>query len=128
MKIINKLPSALATFAAFGVLFGSTSSHAIDGEKVCSRVKTCVLESMEGQDVPQNMKDMLIGQLDSQCIDGYKAEEQKLIDAGLEDEANACAADMLKLSCPELMDPNQAKQLKSCQDFEEKRLAAGLEE
>ena len=104
------------------------SADQIKGEQVCDKLKTCALESLEGEDAPEQMKQVLMTQLDTQCAQSFSDKEQAFVDAGLVDQANACIDEMLSMSCQELMVSGNANKSKACKEFKDASKEAGIED
>ncbi len=91
----------------------------IKGTEVCQKVKSCALEVLGTQEIPEQAKQGILTQLDTQCAKSFSEREQSIKDAGLVDQANACADEMIALPCGELLSPDVLTNSKVCAAFEE---------
>ncbi len=105
-----------------------TSADEIKGRDVCEKMKTCVVETMVANDTPKATLDMIVSQLENQCLSSYEEKDKLIADAGLKKQANACAKDMIEMPCEELMTVGQSNSIESCQAFEEASKKAGIQE
>ncbi len=125
--IFFKFKATLTVSLVAAILCAQTAKAEIKGKQVCARLKVCALESLEGQQIHQEVKDRLMSQLNAQCLDSFRAREQRIIDAGLQSQANACASQMLALPCDELLSPSGRDATKACAEFNEAAKKAGIE-
>ncbi|GAA6136741.1 hypothetical protein NBRC116583_04880 [Arenicella sp. 4NH20-0111] len=126
-KAVNKL-SVVTVMSFSAVLAVQSHAEKIKGDAICSKIKTCALESIEGQQIPEQMMEILMSQLDTQCATAFKSKEKEIVDAGLTDEANACADSMVSLSCEKLMSPEGgANKTQECEAFEASAKKAGID-
>jgi len=128
---MNKLkyPTLVSVGLALGLAaaFNFNANAGIKGDEVCTKVKACALESLEGQDMAKQVKDALMAQLDSQCAASFSGKEKELLEAGLEDQANACADAMIAMPCETLLTPSGAGSSKACKEFKAASEKAGIE-
>jgi len=97
MKSILTLSIPLIMFSSlFSVTANAQQSEMTD--KMCAKVKTCAVEQM-GTDVPPEMIDMMQGMFDGMCQTMLAEQYTEIDNAGLEDEANACAESFIATSC-----------------------------
>lgn len=120
--------SVISVASFIVVLPTLAQAEKIKGDEICDKIKTCALEGIEGQEIPEQMVEILMTQLDSQCATAFKSKAKEVEDAGLAGEANACADSMLSLSCDELLSPNGgSKKTKECKSFEASAKEAGID-
>ena len=107
-------------FCLLFVILFSVSAHAdsVDYDKVCAKLKQCALEEYDNSGAPPEMKDMLIGMIDSQCSAMMSSYSTTLDQHGLVDEANACVKSMYELSCSDLMGQEGEPETPECKEFE----------
>lgn len=100
----------------------------LKGAQVCEKIKTCALESLGDQEMTDQIKGILMTQLDQQCGVMFSEEkETQLKKAGLIDEANKCSDSMVAMPCDELMSAQTEAPSKACATFEKAAKEAGLD-
>jgi len=107
----------------------NASTYAQDSEvteKMCAKVKTCAVEQM-GADVPPEMIQMMEGMFDGMCASMLAEQYAEIDNAGLEDEANACAESFIATSCDEIMANEGEFSTPACDEFKEAADAAGID-
>lgn len=104
-----------------------TQADEIKTKLICEKIKTCVLESLGEQEMPAQMKDLIVTQLDTQCGQIHTNNDDQIKEAGLTDQANACADELIAMPCPQLMTPNVAENSKACVALKEAAEEAGIE-
>lgn len=122
---MKKLGLFLPLLFSFSIGF-SAQADSIDYDKVCAKLKQCALEEYDNSGAPPEMKEMLIGMIDSQCAVMMSSYSTTLDQHGLVDEANACVKSMYNLSCSDLMGQDGQPETEECKEFEKKADAAGV--
>lgn len=121
-------PMLVAVFAvSLSAQISEVQAEEVKGQQICDKIKTCVFETLGDQAGSEQIKAMLMNQLDTQCAATFAGKQDEIKEAGLVDEANACADAMLAMSCNDLMTPNGARTTEACTEFEEAAEEAGLE-
>ncbi len=100
-------------------------------DQMCDKVKQCSLEEM-GSDVPPGMEQIMQGMFDSMCKSilssyAYGESYQEVIQAGLEDKANACTDSFLQASCNTIMESQGENFSPECEEFERAAEEAGID-
>ena len=93
------------------LLFLSLSQIALadDIEKqslqLCEKIKSCALAELEGQDMPPEVKSMMLSSMDGMCAAMATEFSNESIkgDEDLRREAKACMTSLSSMSCSELM-------------------------
>lgn len=94
---------------------------------LCDKIKSCVLEQVDQETLPPQVKEMMNGLFLEQCEQIVKTYERDLNDAGLEDKAHACLTSLQEQSCSALLSGQDSVKTPQCEDFEAAADAAGIE-
>ena len=113
------------------LLTSSIAKADIDAQldQMCDKIKQCGLEQL-GAAVPPEMEESMQGLFDGMCrsiLSSYKKSYQEVIQAGLEDEANACNDSFLQASCSAIMESQGENFSPECQEFERAAEEAGID-
>ncbi len=108
-------------------VFLSAQAEEVRTQLICKKVKTCVVESLDDQEVQPQMKELITAQLDAQCSQTHVGKEDEIKKAGLVEQANACADELIAMPCQKLMTPNVAQNSKACVALEKAAEEAGIE-
>ena len=110
-------------FSAFILNSANASEHS---EKMCSKIKECVLSQAGGDEIPEQMKAIFIQTVDSQCAAMASRYADKYEAAGVQGKANACVDSIVEQSCEKLMSNNGEPDTQDCKDFEKAANEAGI--
>ena len=125
-KTLINYEASIASILAVALSTG-LQAQSIDSEQVCQKIKTCAVDSPLLKQMAEQQRQLILGQLDAQCAKSFKDREQALIEAGLSDQANACAQEMLDLPCGDLLSPSVLEKSKACAALEKASKKAGIE-
>lgn len=92
--------------------------------ELCEKVKSCALAQIKEQELTPEMKQMMQPMLDNMCATMQSRVGE--VDTGhtLHDPALACMRSMEKLSCQQMMNPEQV-QTSECEEYEKLLRASG---
>ena len=95
---------ALLYLCAFQISYAGTIEQ--QSLQLCDKIKSCALAELEGEDMPADMKSMVISSMDGMCAAMATEFNNDSFDdhAALRQQAQACMASLSSLSCPQLMD------------------------
>lgn len=114
---------AILYLCAFQIAFADTVEQ--QSLQLCDKIKSCALTELEGEDMPADMKSMVMSSMDGMCVAMATEFNSDSFDAHAElrQQAQACMASLSSLSCPQLMDgatdtPECVKLEKSAAEYE----------
>lgn len=122
LKNVTAILSALTVFT-----FAAPIQADIKVTEMCDKMKSCVMESVSSQQIPEEMMKGIVDQVTQQCLTEFAKKSAELIEAGLEDKANACADSMIEMSCTDLMQQNDDNKTEACAEFEKDAKEAGID-
>lgn len=114
------------------VLMMMTSSFAFSDDlqsktdKLCDKVKTCSLEQMGQQDLPEEMKAMMMAMFESTCSVYVKPYIAAVDDAGLAKKADKCMDSFIDKDCSEIMSGQDGVETPECKEYEAAAEEAGI--
>ena len=95
---------------------------------LCDKIEACVLEQVESQNLPPQVKELLAnGIFDKQCTQALQKYETNVADSGLENEAQACVGSLLEQDCAALIESANGNQSEECTAFEKAANEAGVD-
>ena len=90
-----------------------------DVKALCDKIQTCVLDQVETQELPPQVRDLLVnGIFEQQCSLALQKYETNIADSGLEDEAQSCVGSLLNQDCEAIMASAKGNQTEECRSFE----------
>jgi len=96
-------------------------------DELCVKIKTCSLQEIENQGVPEEMQAAMVGLFDGMCATWMKPYADTIGQAGLENKAKGCIDSVVAESCESLL-AQQGKFISpECKEFEEAADAAGVD-
>ncbi|WP_395344996.1 hypothetical protein PN836_009385 [Ningiella sp. W23] len=99
---VSEIMSATQSQAASGQnINASEAEEALT--RMCEKLQQCALASMQSEDLPQAMLDMLAKQTQMQCQHFMTIDEDHSNDEALAEKAKLCLNDMAQLPCDRLM-------------------------
>jgi len=99
----------------------------IDVLPVCERVKQCALNSFDENQMPEQMREVIVQQIDQKCASEFSDKQKEIQQAGLIPSANQCLDSMLDLSCTQLLSFNESQSTQACRTFRDSAEKAGIE-
>ena len=85
--------------------------------KLCNKMKECLVPELEASDIPQSLFDQMIQQVDMQCQAMFNWSEVEVA-SDLEKAAVACLDSLVEQTCEELMSEQQTLTT-ACQAYED---------
>jgi hypothetical protein len=116
-----------------GLFVGVSVSAQADAEmddrmdKMCEKVKGCVLNSPEMKGVPDQLKAAMTGMFDNLCVTKLAPYVDMAKEKGLEKESKACADSFLATSCEDLMANEGEFVSQECEDAQKAAEQAGVD-
>lgn len=106
----------------------STSSIASEHtEKMCEKIRECALGEIAANQVPDQMKDLVIHMINSQCDTMAERYDAEFAQAGLRDKAEACVDSIVVQECDALLATKGRPNTQACVDFEQAANDAGIQ-
>jgi hypothetical protein len=102
-------------FILAGLNIANASEHT---EKMCAKIKECALSQAAGNQIPEQMKDIIVQMIDSQCASMASQYDASFEEAGLQEMSNACVDSIVEQSCDELLTIKGTPDTKACKEFE----------
>ena len=110
--------------AAFSLSSAEASEHT---EKLCTKIKQCALSQAGGEQIPEQMKAIVIQMIDSQCRSIAGRYDAEFEEADLQGMANACVDSIVEQSCEDLVGSKGSAETTECKEFETAADDAGIE-
>ncbi|MBL4672299.1 MAG: hypothetical protein JKX81_08550 [Arenicella sp.] len=107
-----------------GLNMANASEHT---EKMCAKIKECALSQAAGNQIPEQLKDIIIQMVDSQCGTMANRYDASFAEAGLQELSNACVDSIVEQSCGDLLVIKGTPNTKACKEFETVANEAGVE-
>lgn len=120
MKLFNRL-SLVLFFMISSAAYASEHT-----EKMCAKIKECALSEAAGNEIPEQMKAIVVQMIDSQCATMASRYDASFEQAGLQDKANACVDSIVEQSCEDLMSNKESPDTEACRSFENAARDAGI--
>jgi len=127
MKSSNLIIAIVVSMLSATTLTAKGADASEHTEKMCAKVKECALSDAAGNQVPEEMRAVIVQMIDSQCATMASRYNAKFKEAGLQDKSNACVDSIVKQSCDEIIATNGAPTTKACKDFEQAANDAGID-
>lgn len=115
---------ALILLILVNLSIANASEHT---EKMCAKVKECAISQVAGNQIPEQMKDIIIQMIDSQCDTMASRYDAGFKEAGLQELSNACVDSIVDQSCEDLLAIKGTPNTKACKEFETQANDAGVE-
>lgn len=96
-------------------------------DQLCDKVKVCSLEQMGQQDLPEEMKAMMMAMFESACSVYIKPYAASVDDAGLSKKAIKCMDSFIDKDCSEIMSGQGEVETPECEEYKAAAEDAGLE-
>lgn len=96
-------------------------------EKMCEKIRECALGEIATNQVPEQMKDLVLHMINSQCDTMAERYDAEFAEAGLRDKAEACVDSIVVQECSELLASKGRPNTQACVDFEQSANDAGFE-
>lgn len=123
--MVNYMKYIVSTLLIFaGLSIANASEHT---EKMCAKVKECALSQAAGNQIPEQMKTIIIQMIDSQCVTMASRYDDRFEQAGLQELSNACVDSIVAQNCDELLATRGTPNTKACKEFETQANDAGVE-
>ena len=94
-------------------------------DALCGKIKTCGTAEVASQDLPPEMKAMMMSVFDNMCESWVQPYAVAVGQAGLEDKAESCIKSIVSESCQDLMQ-NQGGETSECLEFTQAAEEAGV--
>lgn len=87
-------------------------------EKMCAKIKQCALSHVASDEIPEQMKAMVVQVIDSQCTAMASRYDVIFEEAGLQDKAKACVDSIVEQRCDDLLSDKGSPDTPACAEFE----------
>ena len=108
-------------------LLPSTTEASEYTEKICSKIRQCVLSDAVEGGISDQMKDIVEQMIDSQCATMAARYDSQFDEAGLRQKSHACVDSFVDQRCEEVVATRGIPDTQACNDFEQAASAAGIE-
>lgn len=95
-------------------------------EKMCEKIRECALGEIAANQVPEQMKDLVLHMINNQCDTMAARYDAQFAEAGLRDKAEACVDSIVVQECGELLATKGRPNTEACVDFEQAANDAGF--
>ncbi len=96
-------------------------------EKMCEKIRECALGEIAANQVPEQMKDLVLHMINSQCDTMAARYDAQFAEAGLRVKAEACVDSIVVQECGELLATKGRPNTEACVDFEQAANEAGFQ-
>jgi len=118
----------LTTLLALMTMLTAHADLKEDVLAMCDKMQACILDQVEEQNLPPQIKEVLTKQLfEQQCALAMQKYEADIVDSDLEEEAQACVDSLLTKDCEAIMSAQAALRTDECNTFEEAADEAGID-
>ena len=124
---MRKLAFIQALLLSFVLLsMNSTVLASEHTEKMCEKIRECALGEIAANQVPEQMKDLVLHMINNQCDTMAARYDAQFAEAGLRDKAEACVDSIVVQECGELLATKGRPNTQACVDFEQAANDAGF--
>lgn len=125
MRKLAFLQALISGFALLSITSPVLASE--HTEKMCEKIRECALGEVAANQVPEQMKDLVLHMINSQCDAMAARYDAQFAEAGLRDKAEACVDSIVVQECGELLATKGRPNTEACVDFEQAANDAGFE-
>lgn len=126
MKMITLTQALTLTFSFALYWFTNPVLASEHTEKVCEKIRECALGEIAANQVPEQMKDLVMHMINSQCDTIAARYDEQFAEAGLRDKAEVCVDSIVVQECSDLLATKGRPNTQACIDFEQAANDAGI--